>query len=441
MPFIKRLRHAYFILFAGFISYVLTISVYSFLFRHTPTRNIFDLQFLYGPLVKNIVTLNIYASPGMQFTGHRLPFIPYFLSAIAIIHNDIIFAYVVKNLIFYSVTFIAMRFWWVQETGISKQLKLVVVAFVAFFPPLIFWGTSPDADEGYIIHFMATLSIGLFFFERMELRRKWIMIVLLGFLNALLYLTKSSMLLPSAAICFLFWLKSAKLKVFSVFVVIFLSSLIFWGLMNIRHSGTFAITTSLDGWNLYKGNNELTLSLYPPYNLDILDMEKLLPFKRPSGMNEWEFNDAARNKAVEFAMNNPMDELRLIGRRLFIFFFEVRRNPLYRGETQFESPVYWVSAIWMTVFRLILFGSLFGGVKCLSRHIRGSTPQLSRHAKNTIIYFLILASYAVPCIIGFAYERHLMPLVIPTVIYFFSTAYPELRSSPAQVDRRSDHSV
>jgi hypothetical protein len=414
---------------------VLIISVFSFLFRHIPTRNIFDLQFEYGPLIKNIVTLNIYASPGGHFTGHRLPFIPLFLSLIAIINNDIIFAYVVKNLIFYSMTFIAMRFWWIQETGISKQLKLAVVAFVALFPPLVFWGTSPDADEGYIIHLLATLSITLFYFDRMKLRRKWIMIVLLGFLNAFLYLTKSSMLLPSATICFLFWLKSAKLKVFSAFLAIFLSSLIFWGLMNLKHSGTFAITTSLDGWNLYKGNNELTLSLYPPYHLDILDMEKLLPFKRPTGMNEWEFNAAARSKAIEFAKTNPMDEIRLIGRRLFIFFFEVRRNPLYRGETQFESPVYWASAIWMTFFRLILFGSMIGGVKCISRYIRGSTTRLSRHAINTIIYFLILASFAVPCIAGFVYERHLMPLVIPTVIYFLSIAYPVLRS-PAQVNRQ-----
>lgn len=434
--FLNRLRPFHLVLFAGFIGYVLTISIVSVLFRHLPTRDIFDLQFEYGPLIKSIVTSNVYASPAINFTGHRLPFIPYFLSIIAIIRNDIIFASILKNLIFYSITFIAVRIWWLQTGGLPKKLKLLVVTFVALFPPLIFWGASPDADEGYIIHVMALLFAVLFLMEREKISRRWLLIVGLASLNAILYLTKSSMLLPTIVICFLFWLKSRRVKLFIVFASILFSSVLFWGLMNLRHSGTFAINTSLDGWNLYKGNNELTLSLYPPYHLDILDMEKLMPFKRPYGMGEWEFNDSARRRAIQFAKDNPVDELRLIGRRLFIFLIEVRRNPLYRGETQFESPVYWASTLFMVVFRLMLFGSLYGGIKSLFRDIRVSRAPLSNDSINTIIYFGIVASYSVPFLVGFVYERHLMPLVIPTIFYFLSTAYPLLRPSASDAGRR-----
>jgi hypothetical protein len=146
-------------------------------------------------------------------------------------------------------------------------------------------------------------------------------------------------------------------------------------------------------------------------------------------MDEWEFNNASRARAVSFALTHPWDELRLLGRRIFILLFEVRRNPLYRGETQFASPVYWLGTFCMVVIRLAFFGCLWAGIRAVRQHLRQSSEATRGHFRNTIIYFSMTAAYAFPYLVGFVYERHLMPLVIPTVIYFVSSGYRKIRSS------------
>jgi hypothetical protein len=415
------------VLIAGFVLYVLGISIVALKFRerNLPTGSIFELQAMYGPLVKNLFTLNLYASPDMLLTGHRMPFIPYFLTAIAKVRNDVFLAYAVKNLIFFSLTLAVLLFWKRHAPGGNDRPGLLTMVALASFPQFIFWATSPDIDEGYLIHLIAALSVGLFLFEKIVRARKWLIISSLGLLNAFLYLTKSSMLLLSIVICLLYWLKSSDLKVFGVFVGFILGAVTLWGWMNLQHSGTFAIGTSLDGWNLYKGNNEAALLLYPKYNLDIADDEGLTAFKRPAGMNEWEFNRVARGKAIEYALEHPLDELRLMGRRFIVFFLEIRRNPLYRGETQFESPVYWLGTLYMLVFRLVFLGSLWMGARRLWSYLHKPRSRGMEYILSTLCYAGILIAFALPYLVGFTSERHLMPLVIPTVIYWFSLRYDE----------------
>ncbi len=402
-----------------FLSYVLGASFVSIMFRHLPTSSVFDLQFLYGPLIRNIVTSNVYASADLVFTAHRMPFIPYFLSAIAVLHDDVFLASVVKNLLFCSITFLALSRWVRHGGAGGRRERLLAILLVASFPQFVFWAVSPDADEGYIIHLMAALSVGLFTDTAVSPRR-WATLTALALLNAVLYLTKSSMLPVSVGFWVMYWVKSADLKVAGVFGGFLLCAVVLWGSMNLRHSGTFAINTSLDGWNLYKGNNEAALLLYPKYNLDIADDEGLTAWTRPAGTGEWEFNSAARGKAVEFALNHPIDELRLLGRRVFVFFLEIRRNPVYRGEGHFDSPLYWLGTLYMAAFRAAFLGSIWLGVRRLREYRKERQPGRREAMIRTIFFFTMLAAYAVPYLVGFTSERHLMPLVIPTLMYWFS---------------------
>ncbi len=407
------------LLVLSWVAYVVAATMLG-LSRRGPMPTVFDFEYGFGDLVGSLLQRHVYASADGLFTAHRMPLIPYFLTAISLVSTNGLFVHLAKNLLVFSLS--GLAFWAIAAKGRSVNRKQLIFLAACLFlsPRFILYGTMPDVEEGYLIHFLAILFAGLFFFDELDLQHRPGFLIVLAFFNAALFLTKSSMLLSSTVLCAAYVLRSGRDRRVAVpFTSAIAGSLLLWGAMNTAHSGRFTLSSSIDGWNFYKGNNELTAELYPPYNLDILDQDGRLAVL-VSSKGEWVVDQEARGQAITFIVTHPLDALRLLARRCFVFFVEVRRTPIWVGERQVSSFFDWIAIVFMAAFRLLFYAMVAVAVRSLVRGRCLSAREPHPLALNAGAFLTFIIAYAAPYLAGFAYERHVMPLMVPTAFFFLS---------------------
>jgi len=407
----------------GILFVIIISSINYYLVYRKSAPLVFDLQFGFGELIQSLFKNKSYSSTDGFWTGHRMPIIPYLLLVISFINTSTLFALIIKNLLVFSISgfsfYIVIR----QMGKFGNLLFYSIFIYICFFPHLILYSTSLDVEEGYLVHFLALLFAGLFFFDELHLNRHRFFLVALALLNALLFLTKSSMLLPAIILCIAFFLRSNRnLLVLVLFISLCIAGVLFWGISNYVHSGKFTISSSTNGWNFYKGNNPDALRLYPYYCLDILDSSEFMKSIRNNNPNEWDIDKAYFNHAVTFITSHPKDAINLFGRKAFVFFLEIRKIPIEysEGETQKSTERYLfslVSTFGMLIFRILLFSAIFLAFKSLLQNSCIAGQMLNQKAVNAISYLVFIIGYSIPYLFGFAYTRHIVPLIIPTIYY------------------------
>ncbi|HLP25594.1 MAG TPA: hypothetical protein VK477_07950, partial [Acidobacteriota bacterium] len=214
------------------------------------------------------------------------------------------------------------------------------------------------------------------------------------------------------AVPVLLWLRDRHAWTSGIVIGFVIAGFVLLATFNARHAGRFTIGSSWEGWNLYKGNCEHTAALYPPYSLDILDYEGKVQADRRL-VDEWEHNAYFRQRAVDFIRAHPGEFLALAARKAWVFFGEVRPTGLaHRGESRYASPQYLLQIPWMIVFRVALWSAI-----ALALWTIWSAPRRSEAWTIALTYLVFLALYSGFHIVGFAYERHVMPVVMPTALY------------------------
>jgi hypothetical protein len=231
-----------------------------------------------------------------------------------------------------------------------------------------------------------------------------------------LYLLKSSTLLAAACLV----LAGAVLgcrgrpRTRAIVLAMFAGTIVGWGVRNQVTTGRFSIGTSFDGSNLYRGWHPLTARLYPEVSLDRLINTPAVELAdgqvirvpatrgRETFANEWAWSDHYRADAIRWARGNPADLLAVTAEKAWVFFADVRAYPVSAAagfrRRDFAAWMQGAGMAWMGLVRLAQLSC----VVLLVLLFRASR----REGWLASAPVPLLAAYAIPCLIGFAYQRH-----------------------------------
>jgi len=412
---------------AAFVVYIAcaTIAVYLHQYRTLDANGagLFDLTFGFGPLVESLVTEGRYASPApgyhkafpdpWAFTAHRMPAIPWFLAAVGSLANSVLFAMILKNALVAIVLFVAGR--QLFET-LDRRVALFASAIVpaALMPSMVNIGLSLQMEEGYLIAMMFLLFA---YAARLAIRpdlplspgESWG----LAGINAAMFLTKASMwplMVANAAIFPMLARKPRTIVPFSLAALVAAAS---WGMHNRIHSGEFRLGNTWASWCLYKGNNVHTAGMYPEWSVDRMDHEGLV--ESPADFrDEWEYERHNKQAAAAFIRENPREFLSLTVRRLYVLLFSIRPYPTMPEDPPGSLPSRLAVAdqACMAIFRIALLGVL---AVSLVAWARWRNPEWSGLRRLSLAFWLILGAYSVGYVLGFGYQRHVLPLILPTM--------------------------
>jgi hypothetical protein len=407
-------------LIAGLIAYLLLGTAVMDRWQHRGGQSIRDLGFGYGVLISALEDSGEYRVPpgvhypGVAFSAHRLPFIPYFLIALKdVAGDDLRWVALAKCLLFGGLLVSAVAL--VLRTARAPLWAVLLLLGVGLTMPR--WALNVfevGLEEGYNITAL-TLLFALLWFDDSVGRARVAWLLTVGSLLVLLLFLKSSMIYWCLAVPLLVGLRRRDWREAVGLFLMVGAGLYALAAFNARHSGRFTTGSSWEGWNLYKGNCVDTATTYPRYSLDILDYEGKVVADRPL-RDEWDHNAYFRQRALEFIRAHPGEFFANAVRKAWVFYGEVRATGLaQRGESRYARPEYLLQMPWMLVFRVMLWAAIFLALQALWRTRREYWR--SEAFLVALAYLAFLALYSAFHVIGFAYERHVMPVVMPTALY------------------------
>lgn len=393
-----------------FLSYCFAGSFAVYKYQHPEDGSIFSLGFSYGALVQNILIEKTY-SVGI-FKARRMPFIPLFLSAIAIIYNNLPFAYLIKNLIFYSLIFMCISIAAKHVKNINRYLLLFILLYAVSFPQLVLHGFSLEYGAGYLIAFFSVLFVNLLYAK--NIKSQW-MFLILALINCFAYLTRGVTPLLSILVCFFYFWVTRSRRVFLIFVSSLLAAILIWGTFNLFNSGKFDILVSTKGYNLYKGNNEDTLKFYPKYSIDRLSARVWDGMTKEERSNEWEIDKYFISKSLEFMKNHPKEAVKLFLVKSYVMFLKVTNVADVNSKT--HPRLQCLGIIYMIIYRIIFAFCLV--VAAGNIFAKRGRPLLQGEEKAVLssIYIGFILGYSFFHLIGFANQRNVITLVPVTLFY------------------------
>lgn len=368
------------------------------------------------------------AQPSYCAFAARMPLMPYVFAALSkIVGDDVLRIAVLKTLLLdlLLIVFLA-RF--VSTFGADR---FILALFCAVFsgPQFMLHSFSPFYEEGFLIQLLAVIAatqVALLTGRGRELWR-WSRILAYVCVCAGVYLIKSSMILVlvwSILSLFLFVRIRPGIR-FAVALAMCLPVMV-WGSAVDRVTGRFAVGTSIDGLNLLEGNNPATENFYPEFSLDLVigegpievegrmidrfDLRDLDPrFTADTWADEWQPDDALRTIAIRWALAHPRDELRLLARKIEVFFLDIRNSPKLPWHPKPPLPVLMAGMAWMAAMRAVLWCAIAASAIAVRR------PGVQRGLGVGFLGFL--AAYCAPYVVGYGFERHVVPVLLPAAIY------------------------
>jgi hypothetical protein len=371
-------------------------------------------------------------APNLQCAAaERMPLMPYLYAGLMkLVGDDALRIAIFKTAILDLLLLYFLARWLVIVGGDRFTLMLIALVFAG--PQYMLHSFSPHYEEGFLIQLLAILLVIqlVYLWERENELAIWARLPAYVAVNAAIYLVKSSMLLV-VMWSFVFLARFMKLRRAAKLaaVLVMCVPLLLWAGYTKYMTGHFAIGTSIDGWNLFLGNNSATLDFYPRYTVDILhgdgpieldgrmlnrinlrDFARQLEEKGPA--DEWQINDAYRNIAIAWAVSHIGDELHLVARRLATFFLEIRNNPIAPGHDKPPGVALLAGMAWMAAMRVVLWSAIITAGLAVWR---GTNMRSSG-----LCFLCFLAAYAAPCMVAYAYERHVVPILLPAALFLAS---------------------
>jgi hypothetical protein len=361
----------------------------------------------------------------------RMPFIPYALAAASKLVGDNLLriAFLKTVLLDLLLLFYLKRFLALLGADIFVTL---VLAGVFAGPQFMLHSFAPMYEEGFLIQLLGVSAIIqlVFALGRQDVLPRWAGLPAYIAVTAAIYLLKSSMIfLVAWNIAFLIAFMPLWKRARIASVVLLCLPPLLWGAAVAHETGRFTLGTSIDGLNLLKGNNPATLDFYPPYTLDILLGEGRVDlggntvaqfnpatvdarFVAGAWIDEWQLDDAYQAIALSWMAHHSGEELQLAVRKLAVFFFDVRNTPIGATNSKPPGAALTIGIAWMVVMRIVLWAAIAGAVAALWR---------GTFLKPVAICFLaFLVCYAAPCIIGYAFERHVVSVLLPAALFLIA---------------------
>ena len=410
---------------------------FSYFYLQNWNTSIYTINFEFGDLLENLVKKGEYRSAfkkelfhtelPITYASHRLPLVPYFLASTIFLTGieTIGKIMLIKNLIFMALMAISFYF-----TTTEKQIKAVykwlLLAFMLSFPQLAFYGLGIEFEESYGIPAFALLW-GLVTFSGKPTRNFKILFV---FATVLLFFVKNTSLYICPLIPILYYILYRDKKVVAITYALLLISVLGLSEMNYKNSGKFTPKYSFEGWNFYKGNCERTMDYYPLYNIDYIDLVNPVILPKETVKKEWDNDVFYKKLAFEYVSTHKFETFKRLFVKAFTVFVEIRPNAIWLNENRFDSPVKYVGAFFMLIFRLLEFATIFAAIFSIRKHRKNK-----RLLTFSVAYLLFVAAFCGPYVLAYGYERHILPIIIPVIysaFYYFNEFFPKFQR------RRSD---
>jgi hypothetical protein len=243
-------------LLAG-VGYAVVASFIVAHFEHFFDHSIYSLTYGFGPGAKAIVETGqckTFAN-GIAYTMHRYPLIPYFLYSIHFVTTNAFAALVIKN-IFTGLIFSYAVFRIYATWGKNALLPLITVFFS---PQFLIHAFNIYHEEAFVSALLAMISVLLC---TPKIGKKIIQDDILFSVSSMLFIfTKSSSVYLAAALPVLWFIQRKSFPALwfssSMVAFAFLTIAIYSFVLN----GNFTLESSLNGYNVYKGNNTRTLDI------------------------------------------------------------------------------------------------------------------------------------------------------------------------------------
>ena len=376
-------------------------------------RSIFDLGYFVGPttqsLLQNhglVMCFDQLRGPGdaLCFHSARMPVASAVLAAgVKILGDNPKRIDVAKTLIFLMPLWVS--FFFILRMVSKDRITATLCGIVLFLPLLassfLVVVTSMEVEEGYLYGFL-TLAIVLILFP---FRRSTLWAVCSAVVLGLVFLSKSSML-PVVAVLLLatlFHLRSWKLRALILCLVALAPAS--WAVYQHHASGRYSLGTSLDGFNLHKGNNPDFQARYPTTNARFDSYDPMLNGNRYFA-DEWAFNDYHLAAGRSFALSRPSYTLVSLWRKFCYLFFSLNS---FTATNMTRIPAL-VTFFGVLIFRLVLWSAVVLSLVALvtnKSHLRSAG----------LIYLLFLSAYSLPYLVGFGFMRHAVVLAYPSAVF------------------------
>ncbi len=378
-------------------------------------QKIENLGFGYGALVESIQERGEYRVCNVHheeicFSAHRLPFIPYSaIIAANVVGNDLARLTWLKSLV-WTIGLASLLHWVSRRTRVSIGFFAFGALALVTMPRWAITFFELSVEEAYLSLVLAwVVALGLFTTANWWQGNKAGCII--GGLLVILLGLKHSMPFLCLATPFLLWWCWGNTRTLIITTVIVLVAIA--GLMTFNgiHSQKWTIGSSWAGWNLYKGNNVQTAAYYPQYSLDLLDYEGGVTFDRQI-IDEWDYDHYLKEKAVEFIRQNPIQFLELSLLKAWVFFAEIRPTGAMRDQQSLPAQTLkQIQMVWMLAFRALF---IWVAWRCCTELVQRSWHD--RHFRQILFCFGLFVLYSGFYIVGFAYERHIVPIMLPTLL-------------------------
>lgn len=401
---------------------------------------LFNADYWMGELVESVVrrgeyrgcyTTTVSAQPatvGLCMSAHRMPLPTLFMVATALVFNDLVFYVALKSAL--GMAMLCLAAWLVlRETRDWRAIATGIAVVYLLSPPniQIFFGTV--TEESFFIPQMA-LAGALLFSRPPDLHGSSrptgptpAAVIVLAVLAASMVMTKSSALLPSAAMAILLALRvREKGAVMLLPLASLVAVLLAWGAFTWHATGKFAFgsdMSSLNGYNLHHGYTKEFGEVAPRYHLDVPVWRGQVNVTRPV-RDEWEMNRHFKERVAAFVRDNP-------GLTAWYFVLKtyaalIKPTPEYRlqnGEDGFFLPKHLILTAGLIVDRLVLWLSIAAAFTICWRAARrdGLRALLGDKAFDSTMLILVSGAFVLPFMIAFSTYRHIVPL------YYFQVPY------------------
>lgn len=412
-------------------------------------QSIFDLGFGFGGYISSLIDSGRFQqciTSDLCNYASRMPGIPIILSFFSVFSESQLDVAIIKSTVFSIISFVGM----LQIVKIfgHSALRIYFISYLIFILmlPVAKHSASIIYEEAYFVELLLPWSIlnlylMKFFLDPDKFRGNIVIIIFsILILSIYFFLVKSSMILLILWAIILFIASVVKANVNSMLcllVIFSLSPIFMWGVHNHEKSDNFRIMSSWDGENFFKGNNLISLQIYPDISLDRVTDSVTFELgdgsivtspgfpDRAQFSNEWDWNDYYRDEGLRWIAENPYSFFKFTGKKFYNFFLSVQMTPYSvsasvfdydrRSKGLYDSLV----SLWMVFGRAMSAFTILA--LCYYAYKKRSSSLVPLIG---LVGPLIL--YSAPFIVGLNYERHITPffiLLLPIFISFFEAFY------------------
>jgi hypothetical protein len=300
--------------------------------------------------------------------------------------------------------------------------RLILLYGLYFGPQVLKHASSLEYEETILVDLIFCFSIAVSYLIRPDITgsalRRNLMALSAVVLACAMYFAKATML-PVLIVTMALALTNRRLpwtwKVASMVFVVMPFAL--WGYHNLQQTGQLRFTSSWDGENLYRGYNSFSLAIYPELNLTrVLDSSSVTladgtvlalqdTAHQTCYRDEWAWNDHYAAAAHAWLLQHPGAATWFLLKKAWVALIEVRHTPADADPVSHGVAAAMVT--WMIFARGVSAAFV---IVALRRIFQGRI--LQGYRREALWALLLLGAAFLPFVIVFAYQRHVIPLLL-----------------------------